>query len=156
MWYPVYWPWLTVCSVYIQGQHRQRCIYYYVHQVNAHLYFPNSVFNLRHSGFVYFSTLYYLPQYFQVVLGYGPIGASIFLIPVLVSQILLSWISVWSFPQSLLHNKLNDDIIRVWLSVAQDDTGCAMVLDIVINIWPYESCRASSILALQSGPWDVA
>ncbi|KAF8189751.1 MFS general substrate transporter [Pholiota molesta] len=45
------------------------------------------------NGFVYFSTLYYLPQYFQVVLGYGPIGASIFLIPVLVSQILLSWLS---------------------------------------------------------------
>ncbi|KAF8959374.1 major facilitator superfamily domain-containing protein [Flammula alnicola] len=45
------------------------------------------------NGFVYFSTLYYLPQYFQVVLGYGPIGAAIFLIPVLVSQMLLSWIS---------------------------------------------------------------
>lgn len=46
------------------------------------------------SGFVFFSSLYYLPQYFQVVLGYYPIGAGIFLIPVLVSQMVLSWISV--------------------------------------------------------------
>ncbi|KAF9475914.1 MFS general substrate transporter [Pholiota conissans] len=45
------------------------------------------------NGFVYFSTLYYLPQYFQVVMGYGPIGASIFLIPVLMSQILFSWLA---------------------------------------------------------------
>ncbi|KAF5321749.1 hypothetical protein D9619_001273 [Psilocybe cf. subviscida] len=45
------------------------------------------------NGFVYFSTLYYLPQYFQVVLGYDPIGAALLLIPVLVSQMALSWIS---------------------------------------------------------------
>ncbi|KAF8161653.1 major facilitator superfamily domain-containing protein [Crassisporium funariophilum] len=45
------------------------------------------------NGFVHFSSLYYLPQYFQVVLGYDPIRAGIFLIPFLVSAMLLSWIS---------------------------------------------------------------
>ncbi|KDR68867.1 hypothetical protein GALMADRAFT_256378 [Galerina marginata CBS 339.88] len=45
------------------------------------------------NGFVYFSALYYLPQYFQTVLGYDPIGAGIFLIPILVSQMILSWIA---------------------------------------------------------------
>ncbi|PPQ76372.1 hypothetical protein CVT26_010196 [Gymnopilus dilepis] len=45
------------------------------------------------NGFVYYSALYYLPQYFQVVLGYDPIGAGTFLIPILVSQMVFSWIS---------------------------------------------------------------
>ncbi|KAF8885577.1 MFS general substrate transporter [Gymnopilus junonius] len=45
------------------------------------------------NGFVYYSALYYLPQYFQVVLGYDPIGAGTFLIPILVSQMAFSWIS---------------------------------------------------------------
>lgn len=49
------------------------------------------------SGFVFFSSLYYLPQFFQVILGYTPIRAGIFLIPLLVSQMLSSWISVSSF-----------------------------------------------------------
>lgn len=45
------------------------------------------------NGFVFFSSLYYLPQNFQVGLGYTPIRAGIFLIPLLVSQMLASWIS---------------------------------------------------------------
>ncbi|TFK32430.1 major facilitator superfamily domain-containing protein [Crucibulum laeve] len=45
------------------------------------------------NGFVYFSSLYYLPQFFQVVLGYDPIRAGIFLIPVLVSQMVATWIA---------------------------------------------------------------
>ncbi|KAF9463988.1 major facilitator superfamily domain-containing protein [Collybia nuda] len=45
------------------------------------------------NGFVFFSSLYYLPQFFQIVLGYTPIRAGIFLIPVLVSQMVASWIS---------------------------------------------------------------
>jgi len=56
----------------------------------------NLVFTDFRSGFVDMSLTYYLPQYFQAVLGYGPIGAGIFLIPVLVSQMVLSWISVGS------------------------------------------------------------
>ncbi|PPQ65731.1 hypothetical protein CVT24_011764 [Panaeolus cyanescens] len=45
------------------------------------------------NGFVYFSTSYYLPQFFQAVLSATPIGAGVFLIPVLVSQMIVSWIS---------------------------------------------------------------
>ncbi|KAF8869428.1 major facilitator superfamily-domain-containing protein [Infundibulicybe gibba] len=43
------------------------------------------------NGFVFFSSLYYLPQFFQVALGYTPIRAGVFLIPVLVSQMVVSW-----------------------------------------------------------------
>ncbi|KAJ6500950.1 major facilitator superfamily domain-containing protein [Mycena sanguinolenta] len=45
------------------------------------------------NGFVFFSTLYYLPQFFQVALGYDPLHAGLFLIPLLVMQILASWIA---------------------------------------------------------------
>ncbi|RDB20605.1 Efflux pump FUS6 [Hypsizygus marmoreus] len=45
------------------------------------------------NGFVFFSSLYYLPQFFQVVLGYTPIRAGIFLIPLLISQMVGSWVS---------------------------------------------------------------
>ncbi|KAG7091549.1 hypothetical protein E1B28_010578 [Marasmius oreades] len=45
------------------------------------------------NGFCFFSTLYYLPQYFQVVSGYSPIHAGLFLIPVLISQMAASWIA---------------------------------------------------------------
>ncbi|KAF8869427.1 MFS general substrate transporter [Infundibulicybe gibba] len=43
------------------------------------------------NGFVFFSSIYYLPQFFQVALGYTPIRAGIFLIPVFVSQMAVSW-----------------------------------------------------------------
>jgi len=46
------------------------------------------------SGFIFFSALYYLPQFFQVALRYSPIHAGVFLIPLLVSQMVASWISV--------------------------------------------------------------
>ncbi|KAL0575836.1 hypothetical protein V5O48_006126 [Marasmius crinis-equi] len=45
------------------------------------------------NGFCFFSALYYLPQYFQAVLGYSPIRGGIFLIPVVISQMVASWIS---------------------------------------------------------------
>ncbi|TFK32425.1 MFS general substrate transporter [Crucibulum laeve] len=45
------------------------------------------------NGFVYFASLYYLPQYFQTVLGYDPIRASVFLVPLLVVQIFTSWVA---------------------------------------------------------------
>ncbi|KAF8878958.1 major facilitator superfamily domain-containing protein, partial [Infundibulicybe gibba] len=48
------------------------------------------------NGFVFFSSLYYLPQFFQVALGYTPIRAGVFLIPVLVSQMVVSWTAVRS------------------------------------------------------------
>ncbi|OJT01636.1 hypothetical protein TRAPUB_7894 [Trametes pubescens] len=45
------------------------------------------------NGFVFYSSLFYLPQYFQVGLGYSAIRSGIFLLPVLVSQTLASFIS---------------------------------------------------------------
>ncbi|KIK56164.1 hypothetical protein GYMLUDRAFT_47377 [Collybiopsis luxurians FD-317 M1] len=39
------------------------------------------------NGFVFFSLLFYLPQFFQVLLGYSPTRSGIFLIPLLVSLI---------------------------------------------------------------------
>ena len=47
-----------------------------------------------HSGFVFFSSLFYLPQFFQVALGYSPIQSGVFLLPVLVSQSFASWTTV--------------------------------------------------------------
>lgn len=46
------------------------------------------------SGMVFYSSLFYLPQFFQVALGYSPIRSGIFLFPVLVSQTLMSAIAV--------------------------------------------------------------
>ncbi|THH09774.1 hypothetical protein EW145_g1785 [Phellinidium pouzarii] len=45
------------------------------------------------NGFVFNSSLYYLPQFFQVALGYSPIRSGVFLLPVLVSQTVASFIS---------------------------------------------------------------
>ncbi|KAF8440003.1 major facilitator superfamily-domain-containing protein [Boletus edulis BED1] len=43
------------------------------------------------NGFLFFSSLYYLPQFFQVALGYSPIQSGVLLLPVLVSQSLANW-----------------------------------------------------------------
>ncbi|KAJ7070441.1 MFS general substrate transporter [Mycena belliarum] len=45
------------------------------------------------NGFVFFSTLYYLPQFFQVALGYDSLHAGLFLIPFLVVQSIASWLA---------------------------------------------------------------
>ena len=51
----------------------------------------------HYSGFVFFSSLYYLPQFFQVALGYSPIDSGVFLLPVLVSQSFASCATVCIF-----------------------------------------------------------
>ncbi|KAI0688463.1 major facilitator superfamily domain-containing protein [Cytidiella melzeri] len=45
------------------------------------------------NGIIFFSSLFYLPQFFQVGLGYSPIRSGVFLLPVLVSQTLASFIA---------------------------------------------------------------
>ncbi|KIJ09719.1 hypothetical protein PAXINDRAFT_56766, partial [Paxillus involutus ATCC 200175] len=45
------------------------------------------------NGFLYYSSIYYLPQLFQVALGYSPIRSGVFLLPVLISQSFASWIA---------------------------------------------------------------
>jgi hypothetical protein len=49
------------------------------------------------SGMIFFSALYYLPQFFQVALAYSPIRSGIFLLPVLVSQTVASFVAVGGF-----------------------------------------------------------
>ncbi|KIK80219.1 hypothetical protein PAXRUDRAFT_244285 [Paxillus rubicundulus Ve08.2h10] len=45
------------------------------------------------NGFIFFSSIYYLSQLFQVALGYSPIRSGVFLLPVLMGQSLASWIA---------------------------------------------------------------
>ncbi|KAF9238660.1 MFS general substrate transporter [Melanogaster broomeanus] len=45
------------------------------------------------NGFIVYSLLYYLPQFFQVALGYSPIQSGIFSLPVLVTEMLLNWVA---------------------------------------------------------------
>ena len=47
-----------------------------------------------YSGFVFYSSLFYLPQFFQVALSYSAVRSGVFLLPVLVSQTLASFVSV--------------------------------------------------------------
>ncbi|KAJ4482947.1 major facilitator superfamily domain-containing protein [Lentinula edodes] len=42
------------------------------------------------NGFVFFSALYYLPLFFQVILGYSPTYSGTFLLPVVMSQVVSS------------------------------------------------------------------
>ncbi|PIL32782.1 MFS general substrate transporter [Ganoderma sinense ZZ0214-1] len=44
------------------------------------------------NGVVFYSSLFYLPQYFQVALSYSAVRSGVFLLPVLVSQTLASFI----------------------------------------------------------------
>lgn len=46
------------------------------------------------SGFIHFSSLFYLPRYLRVIMGYDPIRAGIFFIPFLIATVALSWIGV--------------------------------------------------------------
>jgi hypothetical protein len=72
-----------------------RCIYYHVRQVSASSSPFSSAQPSRYfSGFVFFSSIYYVPQFLQVVLGDTPVRAGVYLIPYLVGQMAASWVSV--------------------------------------------------------------
>ncbi|KIJ39865.1 hypothetical protein M422DRAFT_174487 [Sphaerobolus stellatus SS14] len=43
------------------------------------------------NGFIFYTTMFYIPQFFQVALGYSPIRSGIFTLPVLVSQTVASF-----------------------------------------------------------------
>ncbi|KAF8630545.1 hypothetical protein AX15_002847 [Amanita polypyramis BW_CC] len=45
------------------------------------------------NGFVFFSSIYYVPQFLQVALGDMPVRAGVYLIPYLVGQMVASWAS---------------------------------------------------------------
>jgi len=63
-------------------------MYIFKHQTVSGVYISMFV-----NGFVFFSSLYYIPQFFQVALGYSPIHAGLFLIPLLIGQMSSSWIA---------------------------------------------------------------
>jgi len=44
------------------------------------------------NGIIFYSSLYYLPQFFQIALGYSPTRSGVFLLPSLIMQTLASWI----------------------------------------------------------------
>lgn len=64
-----------------------------VFQLSQHVTVVGVYITMFINGFMYWSSLYYLPQFFQIALLDSPIHASIFLIPLLVSQMVASWIS---------------------------------------------------------------
>ena len=84
-----------VDSVHLQACHSYRCLHYDVHQVSEVLASQKDrVLPRVVSGMIFFSALYYLPQFFQVALAYSPIRSGIFLLPVLVSQTVASFVAV--------------------------------------------------------------
>ena len=83
------------CSAYIQTQHSDRRLHHHVSEVSisiSHRSLPCSP--VLGSGMIFFSALYYLPQFFQVALAFSPIRSGLFLLPVLVSQTSASFIAV--------------------------------------------------------------
>ncbi|KAK7439541.1 hypothetical protein VKT23_017469 [Stygiomarasmius scandens] len=63
-------------------------MYIFKHQTVTGVYITMFV-----NGFAFFSAVYYIPQFFQVALGYTPLRAGLFLIPVVISQMAASWIA---------------------------------------------------------------
>ncbi|KAF9238661.1 MFS general substrate transporter [Melanogaster broomeanus] len=45
------------------------------------------------NGFIFYSSFYYLSQFFQVALGYSPIQSGVFSLPVLLTQVVQNWVA---------------------------------------------------------------
>ncbi|KAK2464422.1 hypothetical protein APHAL10511_003570 [Amanita phalloides] len=43
------------------------------------------------NGFVFFSSIYYIPQYLQTVFGFSPVRTGVYLIALLIGQMITSW-----------------------------------------------------------------
>lgn len=121
-------------SVYLQARHRFGSLRRHVYIVGTSRLHPhaykirrgtNSIFRVRSSsGFIFWSSLFYIPQFFQVALGYSPIRAGVFLLPVLVSQTAASFISV-SFMTNSNHFFVEpDSLSRESLLVELDGSEC--------------------------------
>jgi len=72
------------------------------------------------NGMIFFSQLFYLPQFFQVGLGYSPIRSGVFLLPVLVSQTMASLIA----GQIISRTGRYRTVIHVGFSVWAVGCGC--------------------------------
>lgn len=93
---------VTAESVHLQACHRDRCLHHDVYQVclmsvRSFIFLVAVNSRLSTSGMIFFSALYYLPQFFQVALAYSPIRSGVFLLPVLVSQTVASFVAVCNF-----------------------------------------------------------
>ncbi|KAF8809750.1 hypothetical protein BYT27DRAFT_6516279 [Phlegmacium glaucopus] len=62
-------------------------MYIFKHTTVAGVYITTFLY-----GFIHFASLYYIPQFLQVIMGYNPIRAGIVFIPFLIITIALSWI----------------------------------------------------------------
>ncbi|KAJ7196484.1 MFS general substrate transporter [Mycena pura] len=78
----------STCFFHMQPNLTPYAVYIFKHSTVTGVFISMFV-----NGFVFFSTLYYLPQFFQVALGYDPLHAGLFLVPLLVTQIIASWVS---------------------------------------------------------------
>ncbi|KAI0343487.1 MFS general substrate transporter [Trametopsis cervina] len=77
------------------------------------------------NGIIFFSSLFYLPQFFQVGLGYAPIRSGIFLLPVLVSQTLASLVA----GQIISRTGRYRTVIHVGFSVWAVGCGCISTIN---------------------------
>nr|AVP77532.1 major facilitator superfamily protein [Flammulina velutipes] len=93
------------------------------------------------NGFVFFSSLYYLPQYFQVVLEYSPIDAAMFLIPLLLGQMSASWVAGIIISKTGKYTPIIHSGFSVWA------VGCGFIS----TVNPATSKAAMVIFMLLSG-----
>ncbi|KAH9833497.1 major facilitator superfamily domain-containing protein [Rhodofomes roseus] len=77
------------------------------------------------NGMIFYSALFYLPQFFQVALGYSPIRSGVFLFPVLVSQTTASFIA----GQLVSRTGRYRTIIHTGFSVWAIGCGCLSTID---------------------------
>ncbi|KAJ3481648.1 hypothetical protein NLI96_g7519 [Meripilus lineatus] len=80
--------WIVLCMGMEGSEATYRTNVYFRHVTVTGVYITMFI-----NGAVFYSQLYYLPQYFQVALDYSPIRSGVFLFPVLVTQTLASWIT---------------------------------------------------------------
>lgn len=45
------------------------------------------------NGFIFFSSIFYIPQFYQTAHQYSPLQSAMLLIPLLVSQMAASWVA---------------------------------------------------------------
>jgi hypothetical protein len=96
-------------------------ICHHVHKVSAsYSPFLSKLPNVYFSGFIFFSSVYYIPQFLQVALGDTPVRAGVYLIPLLVGQMAASWLAVRHILPTLKSS--HKCIYREWRLVQQEDT----------------------------------
>ncbi|THV06972.1 MFS general substrate transporter [Dendrothele bispora CBS 962.96] len=89
------------------------------------------------NGFVFFSTIYYIPQFFQVALGYTPLRAGIFLIPVVIGQMVASWIAGLTVSRTGRYRA----IVYIGFAVLSIASGC-------ISTFSENSSRAAMVVLM--------